>query len=145
MPTPQALLSEGIAELGPEVVLDADGRGELYAVLARHGIVLDPDLTERIAKVLDKLATTSVDVALLIHEDGVSPDEAKRYLERWRLATPEQAAHSVGFVTDPTWRAYTINYTAGEELCRAFVGGAPDRFHRLLTEHVRVGDLLAAR
>ncbi len=145
VPTPQALLSEGIAELGPEVVLDADARAALYAVLARHGIVVDPDLAERIAKVLDQLSTTSVDVALLLHEDGVSEGEAKRYLERWRLATPEQAAHSVSFVTDPTWRAYTICYTAGERLCRAFVAGEPERFRQLLTEHVRVGDLLSAR
>jgi ferredoxin-NADP reductase len=50
----------------------------------------------------------------------------------------------VRFVTDPTWRAYTITYTAGEALCRAYVDGDPARFRRLLTEHVRVGDLLAA-
>ena len=144
VPTPQALLSEGIAEIGREVVLDADSRAALYAILERHGIVVDPELTEQIATTLEKLGTTGVDAALLIHEDGASKEDAKRYIEKWRLATPEQAAHSVGFVTDPTWRAYTINYTAGEELCRAFVGGSPERFHRLLTEQVRVGELLAA-
>ncbi len=144
VPTPQALLAEGIAEVGAEVVLDRDGRAAAYAVLARHGIEFDQELTERIAKALDPLDATSVDAALMIHEDGATPEEAQRYIERWRLATPDQAAQSVRFVTDPTWRAYTITYSAGEALCRAFVGGDPSHFGRLLTEHVRVGELVPA-
>ena len=48
------------------------------------------------------------------------------------------------FVSDPTWRAYVITYSAGLELCRAYIGGDPARLRTLLTEHVRVRDLLAA-
>jgi hypothetical protein len=81
---------------------------------------------------------------LQIHDGGASPDEAQAYIERWNLVPPEQAAHSVRFVTDPTWRAYVITYSAGRDLCRAYVGGDPARFRALLTEHVRIGDLLAA-
>jgi hypothetical protein len=144
VPTPQALVSEGIAEIGLDVVLDAEARAEAYAVLARHGIEFDRDLTERIAKVLEKLGTAGDDAALLIHEDGASEEDAQRYIERWRLSTPDQAAIGVRFVTDPTWRAYAITYTAGERLCRAYVDGDPARFRRLLTEHVRVGELADA-
>jgi hypothetical protein len=144
VPTPQALLSEGIAELGVELVADAETRAALYRVLERHGIRSDPDLDEQIVKAIDKLGTTSVDIALMIHEDGLSPEEAERYLERWRLATPEESVHGVRFVTDPTWRGYTITYSAGERVCRDFVGGDTGRFRRLLTEHVRVGELVAA-
>jgi hypothetical protein len=50
----------------------------------------------------------------------------------------------VRFATDPTWRAYVITYSAGLELCRAYVGGEAARFHRLLTEHVRIGELTAS-
>ena len=145
VPTPQALLSEGIAETGIDEVLDGEARAEAYSVLARHGIEFDPGPTERIAKVLERLGTAADDAALLIHEDGAPPEDAKRYLERWRLSTPEDAEQSVRFLTDPTWRAYAITYTAGETLCRAYVDGDPARFRRLLTEHVRVGELLAAR
>ncbi len=127
-----------------DVVLDAEARAEAYAVLARHGIEFDRDLTERIAKVLEKLGTAGDDAALLIHEDGASEEDAQRYIERWRLSTPDQAAIGVRFVTDPTWRAYAITYTAGERLCRAYVDGDPARFRRLLTEHVRVGELADA-
>jgi len=143
VPTPQALLSEGIAELGAEIALDGEGREAADAALARHGIEFDRELTERIATALDPLGTTNLDAALMIHEDGVPSAEAQRYLERWRLATPEQAAQSVRFITDPTWRAYTVTYSAGESLCRAFVNGDRSRFRRLLTEHVRVGELHA--
>jgi hypothetical protein len=38
-----------------------------------------------------------------------------------------------------------ITYAAGRELCAAYVSGEPERFRRLLTEQVRVRDLLEAR
>jgi hypothetical protein len=78
----------------------------------------------------------------MIHEDDASVAEARAHVERWTLSTPDQAAHSVEFLVDPTWRAYTITYSAGRELCDAWVGGDPARFGRLLTEQIRVGELL---
>ena len=51
---------------------------------------------------------------------------------------------SVQFVIDPTWRSYVITYDAGLELCRRFIDGDPARLRRLLTEHVRIGELLSA-
>ncbi|MEJ7569470.1 MAG: hypothetical protein WKF41_14540 [Gaiellaceae bacterium] len=47
-------------------------------------------------------------------------------------------------MTDPTWRAYVVTYTEGLRLARAYVGGDLDRFRRLLTEPVRVGELRRA-
>jgi hypothetical protein len=38
-----------------------------------------------------------------------------------------------------------MNYSAGRELCRSYVAGDPVRFRSLLTEQVRVRDLLEAR
>jgi hypothetical protein len=145
VPTPQAVLSEGIAEAGIDVVLDDAGREEAYAVLRSHGLELaDPALSERIAKAAERLRTVGLDTALLIHEEGASEAEAQAYVERWSLMSPEQAQHSVSFVTDPTWRAYVITYSAGRDLCRAYIDGDPARLATLLTEHVRIGDLLAA-
>jgi hypothetical protein len=145
VPTPQAVLSEGIAEAGIDVVLDDAGREEAYAVLRSRGLELaDPALSERIAKAAERLRTVGLDTALLIHEEGASEAEAQAYVERWSLMSPEQAQHSVSFVTDPTWRAYVITYSAGRDLCRAYIDGDPARLATLLTEHVRIGDLLAA-
>jgi hypothetical protein len=145
VPTPQAVLSEGIAETGAELVLDDDAKEEAYAILRRHGATLvDPHLSERIAKVSERLRTVGLDAALMIHDEGATIEEAEAYVEKWNLVPADQARHSVRFVTDPTWRAYVITYSAGRDLCRAYVGGDPARFRTLLTEHVRIADLLAA-
>ena len=145
VPTPQALLSEGIAEVGLDVVLDDAARDEAYEIIRRHGVFLDdPGLVEQIATAFEGLRTVGVDAALMVHEDGASVGEAEAYLEKWSLTTPAQARQSARFITDPTWRAYAITYTAGRELCNAYIGGDPARFRRLLTEHVRIGDLVAA-
>jgi hypothetical protein len=144
VPTPQAVLSEGIATIGLDVLLDDDGRAEAAETLARLGIAYDRERAPGIREVMDELRQASIGAALLIYEDGRSTDDAEAYLRKWALRTPEQAAQMVRFLTDPTWRVYPITYAAGRELCRAYVGDDPARFRTLLTEHVRVGDLLAA-
>jgi hypothetical protein len=145
VPTPQAVVSEGIAETGIDLVLDDAAKEELYAILRGHGLELtEPELAERIAKAAEPLRTVGLDAALMIHEEGVSEAEAQAFVERWSLVPPDQAKHSVSFVTDPTWRAYVITYSAGRDLCRAYVGGDAARFRTLLTEHVRIGELLSA-
>jgi hypothetical protein len=143
VPTPQALLSEGIAEAGPGVVLDDDKRRELAAILRRHGLAYDERAPD-VGRVRQPLRRVGLDAALLIYEDGASLQEAQAYVERWAMRTPEQAAHTIRFVTDPTWRSYVVTYSAGGDLCRSYVDGDAGRFRRLLSEQVRVGDLLAS-
>lgn len=145
VPTPQALLSEGIAEVGLDLVLDDATREEAHATIRRHGVALvDPELSARITQAIDPLGTVSLNAALHVHEDGMDPEEAAEYVARWSLRPLEEARRSVAFVTDPTWRAYVITYCAGEELCRAYVGGDRRRFATLLTEAVRTRELLSA-
>ena len=81
----------------------------------------------------------------MLHEAGASETKAHAYLERWGLETPEWAAHLIRFITEPAQRTYIIAYPAGRELCRSYVAGEPERFRRLLTDQVRVRDLLEAR
>ena len=145
VPTPQAVISEGIAEAGLGVLLDEELSRELVAALADQGYDADLDEAMAIAEAQRPLGRIGVDAALLIHEEGGTEDDARAYVERWGLRTPARAAHAVRFVTDPTWRAYVITYSAGQDLCEAYIGGDPARFRRLLTEQVRVADLLAAR
>jgi hypothetical protein len=145
VPTPQAVLSEGIAETGEGIALAGDAaREEAYAIIRRRLPDAELERAHAIVRAREDLRTVGMDAALMIHEDGASAQDARAFVERWALMTREQAEHSVSFVTDPTWRAYTITYSAGRDLCRAYVGGDPARFRTLLTEHVRIGDLLAA-
>ena len=145
VPTPAALVAEGIAEAGPHLVTGAELRGRLAETARRHGVDYDADLATAVAEARQPLRHAGVDVALMIHEDGATVAEGQAYLERWALSSPEEAAHSVSFIVDPTWRAYVINYSAGRELCEAWIGEEPARLARLLTEQVRVGDLVADR
>jgi len=144
VPTPQSLVAEGIAETGPGLVLNDGTRAALSELFEREGLPWHPRLGWEIREARTPLRGIGVDAALLLHEEGASEDEARAHVERWALSTPEQAAQSVRFVTDPTWRAYAITYSAGRRLCGAYVAGDPARFRRLLTEEIRVGELLAA-
>ena len=143
VPTPQAVVSEGIAETGLEV-LGTGMESELEAILARHGVDVDLASVRQVAQAREVLRGVGLNAALMIHEQGVGTEEAVEYVARWRAVSSEYAAASVRFVTDPTWRAYVITYTAGRDLCRGYHGGDAGRFRRLVTEQVRVGDLQAA-
>jgi hypothetical protein len=141
VPTPQSLVSEGIAELGFELVSESEGAERLTGVLSDAGLELDLPHALAVWRTMEPCRWAEVNAALMLHEEGASDDEAKAYIERWGLMTPEFAAHVVRFVKAPTSRTYVINYSAGRNLCRSYVDGDPSRFRHLLTEQVRVGEL----
>ena len=142
MPTPQSLVSEGIAELGSELLLSNEGGERLTAVLATvAGIELDLPHALAVSRAREPLGWAEVNVSLMLHEDGASADEVETYLTRWGLRAPEFAAHVVRFITEPSSRTYIVTYSAGRELCRGYVNGDPARFRSLLTEQIRVSDL----
>jgi hypothetical protein len=145
VPTPQSLVSEGIAELASELLLAGDGGERLTAVLRRNGVELDLQKALAVRRVIEPCEWAHVNAALMLHEHGASAADAQAYLERWALMTPQLAAHVVRFMTEPSSRTYAITYAAGLDLCRAYVAGDEERFRRLLTEQVRVRDLTEAR
>jgi hypothetical protein len=142
VPTPQSLVSEGIAELGPTVLLEGDGVGRFAAVLRDAGMELDLAHALAVERALEPCRWAEVNAALLLYEAEASEAEARAYLEQWGLMTPELAAHVVRFLGEPTSRTYVINYPAGRELCRSYAAPDPQRFRHLLTEQVRVRELL---
>jgi hypothetical protein len=144
VPTPQSLVSEGIAELAPQLVLEGDGAAALAAVMQHAGIELDLGHALAVERALEPCRWAEVNAALMLHEAGASEAEAQAYLERWGLMSAQLAAHLIRFFGEPTSRTYVTNYSAGRELCRSYVAGEPERFRRLLTEQMRVRDLLEA-
>ena len=141
VPTPQSLVSEGIAELGPTLLLESDGAAPIVAALQEAGSELDLPHALAVERALEPCRWVSVNGALMLHEGGASKAETRAYVERWDLLTPERAAHMIRFLTEPTSRNYVITYAAGRELCESYVAGDRQRLQRLLTEQVRVGDL----
>jgi hypothetical protein len=145
VPTPQTLVSEGIAKLAPSLLLEGDGGAALAAVIHDAGIELDLAHALAVERALEPCEWADVNAALILHDAGASEAEAHAYLVRWGLMTPKLAAHLIRFITEPAQRTYIITYSAGRELCRSYLAGEPERFRRLLTKQVRVRDLLDAR
>ena len=145
VPTPQSLVSEGIAELAPDMLLEGDAGAALAAVIHDAGIELDLAHALAVERAGEPCQWADVNAALMLHEDGASRAETQAYIERWALRTPKLAAHLIRFLTEPTSRTYVITYLAGKELCSSYVSGEPERFAQLLTEQMRARDLLDAR
>jgi hypothetical protein len=145
VPTPQSLVSEGIAGLAPHMLLDGDGGETIAAVTRSAGIELDVGHALAVQRALEPCARADVNAALMLHDEGAGEAEVHAYLERWGLMSSQEAAHVIRFLEERSSRTYILTYSAGRELCRSYVADAPERFRRLLTEQVRVGDLLDAR
>ena len=90
------------------------------------------------------LEGVGTNVALMLHEDGCSEEEAFAYLKRWGLSSDRRAQQAIRFTTDPVWRSYITTYTDGYRICKAFVAGDPARFKRLLTEQLTPAEIVAA-
>ena len=144
VPTPQSLVSEGIASLAPRVLLEGEGGSALAALIHDAGIEFDLAHALAVDQALEPCRWAYMNAALLLHDAGAGEAAAQAYLQRWGLTTPELASHLIRFFNEPTSRSYVITYLAGRELCRSYVGDDPHRFRRLLTEQVRVGDLREA-
>jgi hypothetical protein len=143
VPTPQSVVSEGIAALAPDVLLEGESRSVFAAVLHEAGIDVDLDHVLAVRHATEPCRWAEVNAALMLHDGGAGEDDVRAYLERWGLNTPELATHIVRFLKESTSRTYITTYHVGHELCRAFVAGDPERFGRLLTEQIRVRDLVA--
>jgi hypothetical protein len=142
VPTPQSLVAEGIAEVAPGLLLEGEGGAALAGILNDAGIELDLAHGLAVEQALEPCRWAEVNGALLLHANGATEAAVQGYLERWGLLTPKLAAHMIRFMSEPTSRTYIVTYPAGRELCRSYVAGDPERFPRLLTEQVRVRDLL---
>ncbi|HEY3962390.1 MAG TPA: hypothetical protein VGL84_07665, partial [Gaiellaceae bacterium] len=143
VPTPVSMLAEGIATTATDI-LGPESHEAALAVLRKHGVEYDDARAKQIADAFKPIGRIGVDVALRIHEDGMSEADAAAWAMKWGVTTEARAKQGVRFVTDPTWRAYTICYSAGEDLVRGYTKDEPARFKQLLNENVRIRDLAAA-
>lgn len=149
--TPECLVSEGLANLGFDLVVPPDARAALYAELAEAaGVPVAADhgrlqeAAERVAAVAELRAVldeTRLNAALLLHADGRPRDEVHAYLVEVGRFTPEVAAKRLEFLEHPLWRTYVFVYAEGEALLRRWLEVAPAdvrpaRFGRLLSEQL---------
>lgn len=139
--TPQCLVSEGLADLGLEVVMGPRPELAVAPLFAELGLPYDAEVVEVVADAGEVLSSVRATAAFRLHEDGADPATVAEELGRLALLSPERAEKAVEFLLDPVWRTYVTCYVEGLLLCRRFVGGDPSRFGRLLSEQLAPDEL----
>ncbi len=137
---PECVLSEGIAVWAGRMILAEDERADWLLDLAKPaGLELSREEVEALLELQEAgraLRHISANAALLLHQDGAKESEVLAYLERYDLATPEEAQKTLQFLTHPNFRSYSFTYTEGESLLRPLLKGSEGEawFKRLLQE-----------
>jgi hypothetical protein len=146
---PECLISEGLANLGRELVVRPADRPALLAELASvAGLDLAGDaraLEEAAARQAliaghrETLDEARLNAALMLHDEGRPRDEVLAYLVDVGRFAPAMAAKRLEFIEHPLWRLYIYVYFEGEQLLRRWLQLVPEpdrpaRFGRLLAE-----------
>ncbi|HYC91043.1 MAG TPA: hypothetical protein VEO54_17630 [Thermoanaerobaculia bacterium] len=128
--SPQSLIAEGTGNYGLHVAFteaekDAFERDVLFPLAG-----LDPKEAarfHRISRSTDALAYATSEVARRWLDGEITRDEAKAWLQKYGLQTPERAEQQLKFAE--RYRSYVINYNLGQDLVRAHVEkSGPDRW-----------------
>ena len=138
--SPEAVLSEGIAETGPELV-SGDGQELAAAVLGRLGFEYDAETGSRVIDARNLMAAISANVAMLLHCRGASREEARDYAATWSLQPDERVERLVDSQVRNPSPVYAHTYWQGWELVSRHVDGDPARLRELMTARAVPGDL----
>jgi hypothetical protein len=133
--SPEAVISEGIAMTGPELLV-GDGQQLAAEVLGRLGFTYDAELGSRVDEARELLLPIAANLAMLIHDRGASPDEARDYSAAWSLQPDDRIAKQIDSQLRSPSPPYQHTYWQGRELVEAHVAGDPERFRALLTARV---------
>ena len=138
---PQALLDEGIANAGLDILGD-DAEPACAEILAGFGVGYDVELVRRVREAEEPMRRVGDAAAHLIHVQGRGVDETRDFVARWSMVPDDEAEKTIEFVTHPTWRSYIAVYETGWRLVESWTEGDPARHRRLLTEQFTPADLL---
>ena len=151
--TPEAYISEGLAEIGSRYIAgDEEWPALLLEVCERADVPMtlaDAQRHRSINKTLHRLRGSGGDAALLLHGDGKPREAVIRFLEQEAMRTREQAEKTLEFIDHPLLRAYVFCYAGGERLLTRWIDSAADtaaqrdRFFRLLTEQLTPSGIAA--
>jgi hypothetical protein len=135
--SPQALVGEGIAGVGREVVMSDQELGLELQRLARsadHRLDLEAELLVQRARRLLSPAVGNAAVAL--HRDGEPVGEVRSYLAEVALLDDERLDATIAQLTDPVLRTQPFTRIEGPRLASEWleVHGQTQGFGRLLAE-----------
>jgi hypothetical protein len=134
----QPVIAEGIAQLGAELVADAEAHELVASLVAGY----DAEVGLQVARGRRALSDYSTNLTVL-QARGAGRDELREWLLEWSLQPPERVEKSLRSLDTRPFRGSPFCYSEGYRLCRAFAGNEPARFRRLLTEQLTPADLIA--
>ncbi len=140
-PTPQALISEGIACHAMEVLL-GDEADELAARWLRPLRIPYDAPTAAVVRTAEYLLLgIRANIAILLDEQRMTSEQARAYARRWMLHGDDLAELSVQHIEARLWPPYESCYPVGLALCRRYTGGDPAGFRELLTRQLTPAQL----
>jgi hypothetical protein len=137
---PEAVISEGIAETGPELLV-GDGQQLAAEVLGRLGFEYDAEAGAQVIEAREQIRSVAANVAMLLHGRGGSRKDALEYARTWSLLPPERVEKLVDSQLRSGSPVYQHTYWQGRELVAGHVGGDPARLRELMTARVRPAEL----
>jgi hypothetical protein len=140
--SPEAVISEGVAMTGPTLLV-GDGQQLAAEVLGRLGFAYDAELGSSVDEARRLLDPIAANVAMLIHDRGASPEEAREYSATWSLQPEHRIAKQIESQLRSPSPPYQHTYWQGRELVEAHVDGDPERFRALLTARLLPRELEA--
>jgi hypothetical protein len=140
-PTPQAVMSEGLASYALEALLGSDAEQIAAERLRPAGISYDPETASVIRQAETLLLPVRSNIAFMLHQ-GARSDVARDYARAWLLDDTEQIDQAITHLEARSWRPYESCYPVGLALCRAYAGTDRSRFQDLLEQQLTPHDLV---
>jgi hypothetical protein len=140
-PTPQALLSEGIAEVALEALLGQRVDEMAVECLRPLAIPYDADVAAVVRQAEKTLMPISANTAMLL-DDGRTFEEVSAYARRWMIHSDTWVSQTLSSLVSRRWPPLESCYPEGLALCRTYIAGDPVRFSRLLHEQLTTSDLI---
>ncbi len=140
-PSPQALLSEGIACLGLEALLGDEAEEVAARCLRPLGIPFDVETAGAVRETERLLLGVRPNIAIMLDEGNATAEDVHAYARRWMLEDDQFVARSLESLQARVWRPYESCYPAGLELCRRYTAGDAVRFRELLNSQLTPGQL----
>lgn len=119
---PSSPLAEGAGNYGVDLAFPGAERAEFEARVLFPLAGLDPALAPALAEMraaTEGLAGVSLTIAAMYLDGEITREQAIGMTQRYSLVSRARAEESVDFVDQ--YRSYVVNYSAGEDLVRAFV------------------------
>lgn len=120
--SPQGPLNEGAGNYGVELAFPGDEREQFEASVLYPLAGLDPAAAPALAayrEAIDELAGARLTIAAMYLGGEIDRERAIELTQRYQLMSRQRAERTVAF--SEQYRSYVINYSAGEDLVRAYI------------------------